>query len=178
MSKFEKAVKLILKHEGGYVNDPVDPGGATNYGISLRFLKGTGDLDLGDIDGDGDIDKRDIKKMKVEEATKIYKRYWWDKYNYEKINSAEVGTKIFDMSVNMGGKQAHKLAQRACNDLGSHLADDGVLGPLSFHEINSYETEEMVEALRKRHRGFYEYLIKKKPQFEKYRRGWMRRANA
>ncbi len=62
MSNFEKAVEKVLEHEGGYVDHKNDPGGATNYGISLRFVKQSTGIDL-DVDGDGDIDADDIKAM-------------------------------------------------------------------------------------------------------------------
>ena len=55
--RFEEAIKVILKHEGGYSNDKDDPGGATDYGISLRFLQ---DHDI-DLNGDGKVNEMDIK---------------------------------------------------------------------------------------------------------------------
>ena len=72
MSNFESAVEKVLKHEGGYVDHANDPGGATNYGISLRFVKQSTGIDL-DVDGDGDIDADDIKAMTPEQAKEIYK---------------------------------------------------------------------------------------------------------
>jgi len=114
-SHFDKAILITLKHEGGFVNDPVDPGGATNWGMSIRFLKndagdadGDGFLD-GDIDKDGDIDVDDIKNMTVEEARKLYRIYFWDKYDYDTIVDFTVAARVFDMTVNMGPRQTGKI---------------------------------------------------------------------
>lgn len=180
MDNFNKAVLTVLKHEGKFVNDPDDPGGATNYGISLRFLLSTGDLKLGDIDHDGDIDADDIKKMSIEEAKNLYFTYWWLKYNYESIPNLALSTKIFDAAVNMGAKQAHILVQRACRACGIRLVEDGVLGPNSMGAISTLisgsSDDALLASIRSEMAGFYRSLITKKPVFEKYRNGWLNRA--
>jgi lysozyme family protein len=61
---FNELVKTILKFEGGYVDHPSDPGGATNFGISLRFMLLTKDVELFDMNKDGKIDKEDVKLLK------------------------------------------------------------------------------------------------------------------
>ena len=108
---FDLAWKKTKKHEGGYVNDKDDSGGATNWGISLRFVKAEG-IEL-DIDGDGDIDKDDMKALSEVKAKDIYHKYFWLRNKYDEVSNPEIASKLFDMSVNMGARQAHKLAQRA-----------------------------------------------------------------
>ncbi len=76
MSRFDKAVEKVLRHEGRYVNHPNDPGGATNYGISLRFLKQLG-IEEADIDGDGFLNIEDIKAVTKEHAIRFYKLNFW-----------------------------------------------------------------------------------------------------
>jgi lysozyme family protein len=183
MSKFELAIPTIFKHEGLYVNDKSDLGGPTSYGISLRFLKTTGDLNLdglvdGDIDGDGDIDIDDIKKMKPVDAEKLYRLYWWDKYQYGKIMQQKVATKIFDLAVNMGASQAHKIAQRATWAQYSFrsIQDDGVLGNETLGFINSANPDCMVCCLRAEAANFYRLIIQKNPSLINYEKGWMNRA--
>lgn len=178
--KFNKAVLTVLKHEGGFVNNANDPGGATNYGVSLRFLLGTGDLEVGDIDHDGDIDYDDIKKMTIEQAKEIYFKYFWTPNGYENINDIVIATKIFDMSVNMGAKQAHILLQRAIRAAGIYVVDDGALGPKSYAAMNSIISangaDAILAATRSEQAGFYRGLIIRKPTFEEFRAGWMNRA--
>jgi lysozyme family protein len=183
-SDFDKAVGVILKHEGGLANNPNDPGGITNFGISMRFALQDlqGDLDQdgfkdGDFDHDGDIDADDIKNMKVGDAIRIYKQYWWDKYHYELITGQDAATKVMDCCVNMG-PAAHKLVQRACNDLGvePRLVVDGQLGSKSFSAINSFDEVKFLAALCKQQKQFYDRIIVINPKLEVFRYGWYKRA--
>lgn len=183
-SHFDKAILITLKHEGGFVNDPVDPGGATNWGMSIRFLTndagdadGDGFLD-GDIDKDGDIDVDDIKNMTVEEARKLYRIYFWDKYDYDTIVDFVVAARVFDMTVNMGPRQTGKIVQRALNNCGQNVGVDGAIGKNTFAAINCTDPEILMAEIRQEHAQFYIDLIAAKPKFEKYRKGWLRRAAA
>tara|TARA_R100001509_G_C4884663_1_gene221584 strand:- start:5686 stop:6225 length:540 start_codon:yes stop_codon:yes gene_type:complete len=172
---FELAWKKTKKHEGGYVNDKDDSGGATNWGISLRFVKAEG-IEL-DLDGDGDIDKEDMKALKEVKAKEIYHKYFWERGNYDQIDNIDVAGKLFDMAVNMGARQAHKLAQRACHDCGNiYLQADGILGTKSRGAINGIDTEKYLTKLRKRHAGFYEQIAEKNPKLKKFLKGWLKRA--
>ncbi len=190
-TKFNLAVEVILEHEGGFVDNKHDPGGATNFGVSLRYLKTLPGLD-GDFDGDGDIDADDIKAMIAEDAIEFYRKNWWEKFGYQNIASAHTATKVFDMSVNMGGKQAHKLVQRACRSISKDLKDDGILGPVSFAAINSVSQNSFIPALRCTQAGFYRALVIRNAALRKHNviradgseyedlsvflNGWLRRA--
>lgn len=182
-SHFDKAILITLKHEGGFVNDPIDPGGATNWGISIRFLKHAGDEDHdgwldGDIDHDGDIDVDDIRKMTVEQACRIYRIHFWDKYKYDKIVDFVVAARVFDMTVNMGAIQTGKIVQRAVNNISPMLHVDGKIGDKTFGAINCVDPEILMSEIRQEHAQFYLNLIAANPKFEKYRKGWLRRAAA
>lgn len=180
MSKFEPAVDILLKHEGGYSNLAADAGGATNYGVSLRFLKAEGLL--GDFDGDGDVDIEDIINMTKEDAMNVYKTCWWDKYKYGTINDQTIATKVFDLSVNMGASRAHKLLQQALNKaFGLRLTVDGVLGPASFRVLNGIEDDDeqlLLTAYCDEAWGFYQAIIAAKPSQKVFARGWKNRAYA
>ena len=164
---FERAIAVTLSHEGGFVDHPSDPGGATKYGISLRFLQ-----DLGvDIDRDGDVDADDIRDLTIDQAKMLYFQRFWSRYNYGSFPSHEVAAKVFDLSVNMGPRQAHKLLQRAMRACGAHLEDDGILGPITRSKLSRVDENCLLSALRSEAAGFYRYL--RRPEFEK---GWLRRA--
>lgn len=177
MSNFNTAVLTVLKHEGGYVNDPQDTGGATNHGISLRFLKAVGDLDNngfldGDFDLDGHVDVHDISKMTQDDAINIYRHHWWDKYQYDRIINQSIATKVFDLAVNMGAKQAHICLQRAVRSAcGVELLEDGVLGIKSIAAINNAPQSELLAAFRSEAASFYRSLNR-----PRYLNGWLKRA--
>lgn len=183
VSHFDEAILITLKHEGGFVNDPVDPGGATNWGMSIRFLKNAGDTDRdgfldGDLDRDGDIDIDDIKNMTREEAIELYRTHFWDKNTYDQITNFTVAARIFDMTVNMGARQTGKIVQRALNNVGHNLVVDGIIGKNTFKKINETDAELLMAEIRQEHAQFYISLIDANPKFEKYRKGWLRRAAA
>lgn len=90
--RFEEAIKIILKHEGGYVNHPKDPGGETNFGITKRFYP-----DLV------------ISKLTKEEATRIYKRDYWERMKIDELYPEKAKLLVFDCAVNQGPKRAKDL---------------------------------------------------------------------
>lgn len=179
MSTFELAIDTVIKHEGGFVNNPNDPGGATKYGISLRWLKSIGDL-VGDFDHDGNVDINDIRQMTLEQAKDIYRKEWWDKYKYSLIREQTIATKVFDMTVNMGTKQAHKLVQRALWSTNGYkiIKDDGVLGELTLALVNTRMPSVFLPVIRSECAGFYRSLAASKANFEVFLEGWLERAYA
>lgn len=172
MSEFERAIPVILAHEGGWSDDPNDPGGATKYGVSLRFLREQG-LDL---DHDGDIDAADVRGLTPQRATEIYRERFWDAYGYGRITDTQVATKVFDCAVNLGAKRAARLLQRALRECGETVEVDGVVGPKTIAATNRCEARELLLELVYQHSGYYQTLVEMKPRFEKYRTGWLRRA--
>lgn len=173
--KFDFAVKVILAHEGGYSNDLNDPGGITNYGITLRFLQ-ENNIDL---NADGTIDGRDIKMMTCAQAIGIYKKYWWDKYKYDNINDQYNATKVFDMAVNIGPVPAHKITQVAINSflqLQTPITVDGLLGDKTFSTMNCIIPNDLLIKMRELLTQHYERLIAANHKLETFRKGWMMRA--
>ena len=181
---FEWALRVVLHHEGGFVDDRDDPGGATDFGISLRFLKTVlEDADEdgfadGDIDRDGDIDIDDIRSLDLSDVADLYEKKFWKKAKCDKINSEMIATKVFDMAVNMGPAQAWKLTQRACNTLGQTLTVDGKAGTKTLAAVNSLLERDfmLMTNVRREQDKFYANLIIKKPTLEKFSLGWRRRA--
>jgi lysozyme family protein len=172
VSNFNWALKKTLHHEGGFVDNPADPGGATYRGISLRFLRQQGE----DIDGDGDVDLGDIQALVDQPDTVdgLYKTYFWTPNRLDEIPSELLTCKVFDMAVNMGSKQAWKLVQRASG----RLVDDGIVGPntIEYMVQSSQKDYDLVVRIRAEQRKFYERLVQQKPKLSVFLKGWLRRA--
>ena len=146
LTKFDDIIEITLEHEGGYVHDPTDLGGETNYGIAKRFYP--------------DVD---IKNLTKEQAKDIYKRDYWDK---NKVDDLSDGLKhiFFDMCVNQGRGTAVKILQRAINGKGGNLTVDGAKYKPSLERVRCY-----------RLKHYYD-LVNKKPEQERFLFGWYRRA--
>ena len=113
----------IIAREGGYVNDPDDPGGATNHGVTIHTLRRLG-LDL---NRDGRVDARDVRRLTQAQAEEIFLR---DYFHAPRLDLLPVSLQatVFDMQVN-AGRQAVRLLQRLLRDMGYDLAIDGACGP-------------------------------------------------
>ncbi|WP_299378478.1 glycosyl hydrolase 108 family protein [uncultured Kiloniella sp.] len=184
---YNQAISIVLAHEGGFVYDRDDPGGATNYGISLRWLRQVGDLNFdgfkdGDINRDGVVDERDIREMSVDDAKVFYRQLWWDKYAFDDLPPLPA-IKVFDLAVNMGPRPAFRILQRAARSCCYVLEDDGIIGPATRTVIESVcnkntgpDKHALVSAICSEAAGYYRYLIARKPAFSKYKNGWLNRA--
>lgn len=178
MARFEDAIGLTLEHEGfdAYTDDPVDPGGATKWGLSLRFLRADyPDLDL---DDDGDLDADDVRLIDQATAWRIYRRSFWDRYLLDWIDSQVIANKLFDTTVNTGPRQTGFIVQRALQACQRPVAIDGILGPQTRSAINRIPSARLIVGMRSEQGGFYRLLIAQKPALGKYRNGWERRAYA
>ena len=142
---FEQAFQRVLGSEGGYSNDPRDPGGETKFGISRLAYPG-----------------EDIKDMTVERAREIYRRDYWGPAGCDAVPD---GAKLplFDAAVNSGVKTAIKLLQRAAGS-----SPDGVLGPLTLQALQSMPAPRLVSRLV----GQRFALMVSLPTWPTYSRGW------
>lgn len=176
-AKFELAIPVILEHEGGYVDHPSDPGGATKWGISLRFLRSLG-VGVGDVDGDGDVDTDDVRQLTREQAAEIYRTQWWDPMRLGEFRHQAVATKTLDLAVNMGRVPAVKLLQRALCVAGHPVDVDGVIGPQTIRAVNSADPDLLLELYRVQAARYYHELVDRRPDLVVFERGWIRRALA
>lgn len=173
--RFQHCVKVILEHEGGLSQDKNDPGGTTNWGISLRYLRTIGM----DINHDGVINDDDIIGLPLIDAVKIYRKYWWDAYRYTGFNELVVVEKVFDLAVNMGAHGAHKLLQKAINfirPLNDLIVVDGILGGETFAAANALYGDKLRDRLRIYAHMRYLQIIENNPQLEVFKNGWFKRA--
>jgi len=168
MKEFNDYFTVILEHEGGFVNHPSDPGGQTNYGISLLFMKNLS-LKDGDIDHDGDIDGDDIKALTVEDSRGLYKKFFWDPLHLEGLVNEELKLNIFDHGVNAGTKTAVKLLQRILN-----LQDDGSIGNMTTTAANNY-TGDIIKEYKAAREKYYLDIIAKNPRLIVFKNGWFNR---
>ena len=151
--KFNEIIEVVLHHEGGYVNDPDDPGGETNFGIAKRSHP---DVDIKNLTKDG--------------AKEIYKDHYWDANKVESL-SEELRHIYFDMCVNQGRGRAVKILQQTANAKGANIAVDGGMGPMTIAAVKDVELER-VRAYRIK---YYADLVTRKPDLEKFYFGWFRR---
>jgi lysozyme family protein len=121
VSTFDQAVNFVLKYEGGYVDNPDDPGGETNYGISKKAYP---DLD--------------IKNLTRDEAIAIYRRDYWDKCRCDEL-PASLAIITFDSAVNQGPSRAVKLLQKSLS-----VTADGVMGSQTIAAANKVEPSDCV----------------------------------
>lgn len=191
--RYLAAFDELLGIEGGFVDDPVDRGGATKYGISLRFLKAEGLIDLDrdgiadyDLDFDGDIDGRDIRELTVEHAFALYHRCFWTALDCESFPQP-IGEMLFDQGVNGGNFAAKKLLQQAINYCqsrsGYHLVTvDGKLGLETRRALDRILASKrqgmpaLVEAFREAVRDRYRAIVRRDPSQQRFLRGWLARA--
>lgn len=153
MAQFEPAVALVLRHEGGYVNDPNDPGGETKYGISKRAYP---DLD--------------IAGLSVEDAKAIYRRDYWDPLRLESVTIQDVANNILDAAVNTGLRRTVGQLQALLG-----VGTDGQVGPITLAAVNKAGAELNARICLVRIQ-FYTELARKDAGRRRYLMGWITRA--
>jgi lysozyme family protein len=173
MSDFNDAIPTVLRREGGFENNVNDPGGATNFGVSLRWLKSQGLLSELEIE-EGDKTQDEVQVIRImtqAQAEGFYKCWWWNKYNYQNFISQAVANKVFDTAVNMGASRSHRILQKIVG-----LPQDGVLGPKSFAEANAMSPSVLIVNFQSAQAQFYRDLVAKNPKLQEFLTGWLNRA--
>ena len=152
---FNEIIDQVIEHEGGYVNDPHDTGGETNYGIAKRWYP-----------------EVDIKNLNVDDAVNIYYNDYWKPSKAEHLPKEIRGT-YFDMCVNMGQKRAVIVLQETINSIGStRIAEDGLIGKVTIEHSHKV-SKRRLQAFRCL---FYGELVNQKPDQKRFYYGWFKRA--
>ena len=155
-SNYDKCLKTILHHEGGYVNHPKDPGGETNLGVTKRVYQEHGGT-------------KDMKDLLVEDVAPIYKKGYWDKMKCDDLPSG-LDLCVFDFGVNAGPGRAAKFLQQM---IGTTV--DGGIGPNTLAKVEEYVREngehETVKKYQEMRQKYYEQLS----TFATFGKGWTRR---
>lgn len=178
MSMFEPAIAFVLQNEGGLSENPHDPGGITNFGISLRFLQHLSQERLRTYQiFDFPVDQETIRHLTLEQAKAVYKGEFWDQVPLEKIINQIHCNYIFDMCVNMGIAPAIKCVQRALWAVVKEwqkIPDDGILGNQTLSLIKQCGFL-IMPALRAERGSYYRFLTYEHPQEKEFLHGWYNR---
>lgn len=172
----------IVRREGGYVNDPNDPGGATNHGVTIHTLRRLG-LDL---TGDGKVDAADVRQLSETQAVRIFMRHYFEAPGIGRL-PAPLQATVFDMYVN-AGSNAIRILQRLFNAMRIDVAVDGVIGPLTVKAAEAAMAaapDYLVDAYGIARRNYYYALADGRAASRRYARrqdggkgGWITRAEA
>ena len=180
MQTVQDIAQAIVAREGGYVNDPDDPGGATNHGVTLATLRRLGR----DLNGDGRVSEADVQALSEAAAAEIFVEHYFIRPGLGALPEA-LQPSVFDMYVNAGAN-AVKLLQRLLNDLGHGLKVDGLMGPdtaTAAAEAAAPDPVLLADAYGIARRNYYYRLADLRPASRKYARrkdggkgGWILRA--
>lgn len=180
MPSVEEIAAQIVAREGGYVNDPDDPGGATNYGVTIGTMKSLG-LDL---NKDGRVDATDVRMLTRAQAQQVFVEHYFKRPRLAELPDA-VQASVFDMYVNAGAN-AVKILQRLVARMGFAATADGVLGPQTLaaaRDAAAAAPDHLADAYGIARRNYYYALADQRPASRKYARtkaggkgGWITRA--
>jgi lysozyme family protein len=169
MAKFEDFAGKLLRLEGGYVNNPLDHGGPTKYGVILSVWQEYGC----DKDEDGDIDEEDIKQLNEDDARFIAKKIFWDYYQADFIINQSLAEFIVDWGYNSGRKTVAKILQRILK-----VNIDGFIGTQTLTTINGVDQQKLFDLLKIERKVFLNNIIKRKPDQMVFYDGWMKRVKS
>lgn len=179
--KFDKSIAFSLKYEGSFnwvLKDgkPVlkgyakaDAGGLTSYGVTNSTLQ--------TAYKQGIVPHNDITKLTQDEAKLIYKKNYWDKYDWASLEFP-VCLCTLDLVINHGPKGAATIIQRAINDCGGNVVVDGAYGPKSKAAAKACDPKALCKALVARRKEYYEKIVANKPSNKVFIKGWLNRNNA
>ena len=181
-NRVREIAEEIVHREGGYVNDPDDPGGATNHGVTIHTMRRLG-LDL---NGDGTVSAADVRQLTREQAVGIFLEHYFTRPRIDDL-PMPLQPSVFDMYVNAGG-QAVKILQRLLVRMGLTVAVDGAIGPktvVAAARALASAPDHLVDAYGIERRNYYFDLADRRPTSRKYARsraggkgGWITRAEA
>jgi len=170
----------IVRREGGYVNDPDDPGGATNHGVTIHTMRRLG-LDL---NSDGRVTADDVRRLPRERAIDIFVQHYFEAPGIAALPAVLHAT-VFDMNVNAGAHSV-RILQRLFNQMRIDVEIDGVIGPQTIDAAQTAYAaapDHLADAYGIARRNYYYALADRRPASRKYARrrdggkgGWITRA--
>ena len=189
-SNFSKYQELVFDHEGGFVDDPVDKGGATNKGITFSTFKAYSKEDLGI-----EPTLENLKKLTNKQAEIIYKKRFWNTIKADEITNASLAYQVYDFNVNAGNNSIKEL-QKVLINMNHDIKVDGKLGNNTLKAINSEDSKKLFDEYKKARIKYYEDLVDRsvseykktnenatekdllKYTQKKFLKGWLKRAKS
>ncbi len=158
LRNFERSLSGVLAHEGGFVNDPHDPGGATNKGVTIATFRRY-------VDKSGTID--DLKNLTTAQAATVYRKQYWDAVCGSDLPDG-VDYSVFDFAVNSGSERAAKYLQTIVG-----AKTDGEIGPRTLAAVKATDPTVIINMLCDRRLSFLQSL----PTWPRYKNGWTDRVH-
>ena len=172
MADSNKAIDHLFKVEGGYIKHPLDPGGATKYGITQRTLDNWQE--------NQNTDSYHVAFLDKYEARQIYKEKYWEPMRLEELKWDNIALILLDQGVNQGPRVAVQRAQRVLNEIkrGCDLKMDGILGKKTLKEINTLQNPiSFCIMYVKYSQLYYIDLVKKNKKLLAFIKGWIMRSH-
>lgn len=166
MAVIKNLAPKIAQWEGGYVNDPVDKGGATNMGVTVATWRQVGY----DKDGDGDIDGDDVKLLTKKDFEAVLKKYW-DRWKADKIENQSIANILVDW-VWGSGVWGIKIPQRILG-----VVEDGIVGEKTLCVLNARNQKELFNEIFLARVKFLNDIVKRDPSQKRFIKGWINRLN-
>lgn len=158
---FARCLLVVLRNEGGYSNDPHDPGGATMKGITQAVYD--------QYRKDKGLPFQPVIHITDDEVKDIYFTMYWKPMNLEPLNHDYLALSVFDHGVNSGPRTAVKILQRLVGE-----TDDGVVGSDTIRAVREFNGDIEVEYMKRR-KLFYVTLVQEKPSLRPFLKGWLKR---
>ena len=152
----DDSLKIVLHHEGLYIDHPSDPGGATMRGVTRAVYEDWVNRP---------VTKDEMKKLKVSDVTPIYKKNYWDRVKADDL-PAGVDFAVFDLAVNGGTGRGAKMLQKVVG-----VTQDGGIGPQTLAAVAKMDPSDIIEQYAAEREAFYRRL----KTFDTFGRGWLRR---
>ena len=159
-TNFSQCLHVVLREEGGYTNDPNDPGGATNFGITIA--------DLREWRGH-DVTPDDVKNMTKAEALEIYRAKYWNPMQCGDLPDG-IDLEVFDFGVNAGIRTSVKMLQLVIG-----VTQDGSVGPITLNAAKAANTCTVIQTFSQHRLDYYRSLASEWPHFGA---GWTNRTNS
>lgn len=158
LGNFDNVLQIVLKDEGGFVNNPADPGGMTNLGVTKRVWEGF----VGHA-----VNEADMRALTPADVAPLYRQNYWNGVRGDDL-PAGVDYAVMDFAVNSGVNRAAKFLQQACN-----VNPDGNIGPNTLSAVNNADPTTLIDTVCDQRLAFLQSL----PTFATFGKGWTSRVN-